>query len=1512
MHANKGQWADPILYKVELDYGEMYVEQNQFTYALNDFKQKMSHNHEEKKSKSSGVAEKVIQSHIIKSTFIGSSWGGELEEKEVSPFYRNYFQGSDQTKWKSKVKSYQLVQMNNFYPNIDLVLDGTKEHFKYSFIVKPNADPSKIEYEVKGANTVKISEKGNLLIETIFGNIIEEKPIAWTISREGKKEVAVNFQLKGNKVSFQLPDGYDKTETLVIDPSLLFSTFSGSTADNWGMTATPDPQGNLLAGGIVFNDGGVYPATVGAFNTSTNGGDSYTLSGLIQGFDVAISKFNTTGTQLLYATYLGGASNEAPHSLVTNSNGELFIMGVTSSGNFPTSSNAFDKSFHGGPDILENELFYRGSDIFVSKLSQDGSQLLGSTFIGGTGTDGVNISDLNYNYGDPFRGEIIEDGNGFVYVSSSTQSSDFPVINSIQSSLNGSQDAVFIKMNDDLSAISWSTYFGGAGVETGNSIQKSSNGSLYVAGGTSSSNLPFLIGEDKTYNGGISDGYVMRLANSNGGILQGTYMGLGEYDQAYFVQLDVNNDVYVYGQTESDWGVSSGKYGNPNSGQFIRRYDQSLTSIVWTTMIGAGTGTPEISPTAFLVSTCGDIYISGWGGKVNKENSQYAKLSTTIGFPLTSDAFQSSTNGDNFYIAVLGKDATYLKYGTYMGGVNGSYNHVDGGTSRFDKSGRIYHAVCGGCGRNLNGFTTTPGVFSPQNMSSNCNLAAFKFELNNFSPIIGTGDSVICLPDSIRFRNSVSNGNSFKWDFGDGTFSRKLNPTHYYANPGSYSIKLVVQDTVYCYAKDSFYFHARVINFLPSVVTPTHSVCAYTPYGLQASGGATYSWTPIQHLNNPTIANPIATLDTTTVFQVVVTDVCGTKTLSVKIDILPIHTTLSNDTTICENQSVQLKATGGINYTWSPITSDLNTFGGSTIVCTPTQTRKYYVTINTANGCSFKDSVTVSLHSRALKPILLDSIICIQNPIEFSNQNTSSVKFKWNFGDGTSSKEFSPSHLFLNPGIYPVKVVFSDTVYCFVQDSMNVNVKVKKFNAGLITSPHSVCLNTPFQLEAFGGTSYVWSPSIFLDNSLIYNPIAIIDSATTFKVIVSDECGSENYSLAINVFTNVHEVSKDTSICIGGSANLFASGGASYSWTPTNTLDNSLIYNPIATPFITTRYIVNIVTVNNCKISDSTLVKVFYVPPVPILKDSVKTCIYSSVKIVADGAEKYRWSPNFAINSVINDTIVVNPIADIIYYCDFINACGITKDSVFVDVLIPKIVPEKDTSICPNKLARLFATGGVKYDWYFNAEFLGTTTLDSFVVFPKKTSNYIVIGTDKNNCKDTASMNVILFVPTEIRACPTIYAIQGDLIELSTINNPPGTYIWSPSDYLTCEECFRPYANPDKDFVYKITLIDTNGCESFDKVQIKYDGLIYVPNTFTPDAPINNVFIPKGGNIRTYEMSIYDRWGNIVFTSNSFEQGWDGTFKGVKCQVGTYTWKILYSDINHTKDEIVGHINLIR
>jgi gliding motility-associated-like protein len=1278
LNPNNGQWDKEIEYSVDISNGHLYIDQKGFTYSLNNA---MDHHHDIEEH--SAQEDNKIQCQVITAHFENSTWKGIKKEENPSSFYRNYFIGNDKNRWKSSVFSVQQSTMIDFYDGIDLVLNGETDKLKYSFVVKPGIDVSLIDYSINGSDNVSLVD-GALHISTRFGEIIEEKPSAWTEKEGRKTKVPVEFILENGHVKFSFPKGYNKNETLVIDPYLVFSSFSGSTADNWGMTATPDTQGNLYAGGIVFSNGGIYPTVTGSFDVSLNGGDTYTYpfgggTYSMSGFDCAISKFNSTGTTLLFSTYLGGTGNEAPHSLVTDQNNNLYVFGVTGSGNFPTIAGGYDVSFNGGPFVAENELGYYGADIYVTRFNAAGSSLVASTFVGGSGTDGINIGALNYNYGDPFRGEIIVE-NGFVYVTSSTQSADFPNVGASQGFLNGTQDAVVFKMNSLLTSMSWSTYFGGSGFESGNSIQLASNGNVYVAGGTNSNNITFPSGNDLTFNGGVADGYLLKLQGGTAALMAGTYMGMTEYDQAYFVQLDNLNEVYVYGQSESAWPISAGVYGNVNSGQFIRKYSNNLSTINWTTMIGASTGHAEISPTAFLVSDCFDIYISGWGGTINSSYSNQASYSSSNGFPLTPDAYQSVTTGSNFYIAVLDQDAAYLKYATYMGGTSSSSNHVDGGTSRFDKSGRIYHAVCGACGGQDYGFTSTPGVWSPANQSSNCNLAAFKFELSTIDAVVAAPDPLICLPDPVIFNNNSANGNAFYWDFGDGTSSTAINPSHLYSGAGDYTVTLVVIDTNGCFSPDSIEFLINIGDFQGGIVVPSDAICPGVPYQLEAYGGATYSWTPANVLDNPISSTPIATVNSTTVFTVIVSDSCGADTLQVTLVVYP----------------------------------------------------------------------------------------------------------------------FNPS------------------------------------------------------------------------------------------------------------------ISGDTSICIGNSVGISASGGGSYLWSPSSTLDNPTSATPIATPEINTIYSVIITSVDGCVSYDSLLVNVFYTPPIPVIPDSVQMCLGSSVGITVSGGDSYYWSPNYEINQLTGPNVIVSPAMDFTYYCDFINACGAVLDSVLVEVIQAKIIAGNDTIICPGENALLWANGGVSYTWSPSIS-INNSSASEVIATPTAPTIYVVIGIDEYGCSDTDSVNVGLFPQPFIQSSPDVYAIYGDVIQLTATSLTSGIYFWSPAEYLSCVSCSSPIATPPQDITYTVSYTDENGCSASDIVSVYFSPLLYIPNTFTPDGnEFNNGFKIVASNIKSYELIIFNRWGEVIFTMNDFDDYWDGTYKGIRCQDGTYTWKINYEDFKTKKYEQKGHINLLR
>ena len=1355
-HPNKGQWDNRIQYKVELQLGEALIGKDCFIYNLNDGKQVMSHHHEEKSS--NHLEHKQISCQIIKAEFIGSSWKGEKVEQDASISYRNYFIGNDKSKWASKVFGFQSINLVDYYPNIDLELSTRSSVLKYSFIVNKGGDINKIRYKIDGANRVSLNSNGTLTVLSRFGEIEESKPIAWNIIEGKKVYVDVSYRLKDNQISYFFPNGYNKDYKLIIDPSITFSTFSGSTADNWGMTATPDNHSNLYAAGIVFVDDGAYPATTGAFDIDINGGEldpSYVYS---RGFDVAISKFSEDGSQLLFASYLGGSGNETPHSLVVDQNDNLYLLGATSSSNFPTTSNAFDVSFNGGSPTVNNNLYFSASDIYIAKVSSDGSELLSSTYVGGNGNDGLNTGSLDYNYGDSFRGEIIHGKDGFIYVSSTTKSSNFPTVSAFQNQLKGLQDAAVFKISDDLKTMAWSSYFGGSGYETGNSIQKSTSGDLYFTGGTSSTDISNFNGHKTTFNGGLSDGYLIRLNSNNGNIINSTFVGDIGYDQAYFVQLDSDDNVYVYGQTETNWPITSGLYGKANSGQFIRKYSKSLSNILWTTMVGAGTGYPEISPTAFLVSNCDEIYFAGWGGNVNHYSQ--AIHSTTSGFDTTPDAFQPSTSGSNFYIAVLSKDAASLKYGTFMGGYISSSNHVDGGTSRFDKNGKIYHAVCAACGGDPNGFTSTPNVFSSTNKSPNCNLAAFKFELNSVNVDLNAIAPQMCISDAQVFYGITDNGNAFQWDFGDGTYSTEQNPTHEYITPGNYVVTLTISDTISCFATKTVLYNVEAIDGEIGMDTSLVVVCAGKEYQMNAFGGDKYEWKPTSLFNNAQIGNPLAKIYQDTTIEVVIENLCGIDTFSYFIPISKIIPSVISDTIVCENQFINIEITNSVSQIWSPATN-------------------------------LDDSTS-------------------NNPIVFAQY----------------------------PIVYQVDIYTQDG--CLFNREINVDVNEQ-----------------------------------------------------TIDAIVPDEL-------------------RDISICIGEDVDLYLENTISQLWTPQSFLSDNTSKNPTANPTSTTTFYITAKTTDLCYLTDSLTIEVFYAIPTTILVDTLRNCVGDSTLIFLNGAELYDWSMNSNVTEIGQDSLRYYTEIEKYFYCDFINACGTQSDSILVVPIVPKIYAGTDTIICPGEIVGLWADSMFSYKWYDSSSLIANTMLID--VSPLSNSIYKVIGTDLYGCIDSSEVSVELFEAPKIKLMNDYLAYLGEFVPIDVYTLNEGIFEWFPKENISCNICPRPFVNPNSNTEYTAVFTDTNGCKTSDKVLIYYDGIIYVPNSFTPnvDGKFNTQFNAEGLNIVNFEMQIFDRWGELVFKSSSINTRWDGIYNGKECQTGTYIWKILYTDVTGQSKDLIGHVNLIR
>ncbi len=728
---NLGQWNDSINYQFEYDNRAIFLLDDGFNFLEIDsqfWKTVVQHPNDNNEKSFKQKDALRLKYNVLKTTFIGCNKNAVKTGSDALNFHNNYFIGNDQTKWKSKVKLFQKVTYLNFYNNIDLEILAYEYGMKYNFILHKGADFKQIQWQYFGAQSVQLHNQ-SIKITTSVGHILERMPEVYIQTETDKIKVDGQFRVSNGIFSYDLNLPENKG-TLIIDPELIFSTYAGNSVDNFGFTATYDKNENLYSGGIATGPtlfiNGRFPATPGAFDENYNGGYDESEDGRYSYFfhcDITLSKYSTDGKTLLYATYLGGASNEYPHSIVVNQKDELIVMGTSFSANYPT------------PGMSYQPIIAGKNDIIITKFNADCSGLIGSTFFGGSASDGLNqASILKYFYADDFRGEVQVDTNDNIYIVSSTFSTDLPIKNSLIQNVNkGGQDGLFAKFNSNLSDVIWSNYFGGVGDDAAYNLDFDSKGNLFISGGTKSNNLAGTADAvHYFYKGGTCDGFITSIAPDGSKINRTTYWGSDKYDQIFGIEIDKEDKIYVVGQTHGNIPISGNVYNVPGSGQFLTKFSNNLIAMEWSTLWGTGDGAPDITLNAFLVDECQKIFVSGWGG-----GSSTKSFSSTQNLPITSDAVQKTTDGSDFYLAVFSKDAKRLVYGTYFGGYR-THDHVDGGTSRFDKKGVIYQSVCASCPETnleskISDFPTTKGAYAEKNISPRCSNAAFKIAFGNLN-----------------------------------------------------------------------------------------------------------------------------------------------------------------------------------------------------------------------------------------------------------------------------------------------------------------------------------------------------------------------------------------------------------------------------------------------------------------------------------------------------------------------------------------------------------------------------------------------------------------------------------------------------------------------------------------------------------------------------------------------------------------------------------------------------------
>lgn len=1044
---NKGQWPNKVLYQSATSGGNIWIQQHGFLYDLRDYS-KLHQAHDNQITDNTNGA---YEGRLYAAHFLNSNEVSEVREEKPESYLLNYFIGNDSTRWANHVQSFNEVTLKNFYNGIDLKLIDKADAFKYELWCSPGSPIHNIQIELKYFEQVNLAKNGDLILRTKFGDLIEQKPVAYELLYGKLREIPCSFKLKGSIVSFEIGK-FNPNATVIIDPVLVFATYSGSPSDNFGMTATYGYDGSAIAGGTVYGNSYPTPDPL-AFDITTNFTSVYNG---VQTTDVYISRYSPDGSTMLWTGFLGGGNTttgtETVHSLICDKNNNVYVFGITSSLDFPT-VNAFQSTHGGGSAVNVNfngaNFGSSGTDIFVAKISANGHNLLSSTYVGGSSNDGINykISSGSYNsvaaydslttnYGDQFRGEIMIDSVGNCLIASCTRSTNFPVLNPFQANLAGQQDGVIFKLTNDLSTLMWSSYFGGSNNDACYSVKIDSSQNIVFAGGTSSLNLPGTSGGlNPNYLGGKCDGFVGKLTPNGQTLVQSTYIGANLYDQAFFVEINRNDEVFVLGQSVGGNFPVVNAVSYPNSSQFIAKLNPSLTSYVNAMQFGNGNPNINISPAAFLVDICGNVYVSGWGGNI---------LGSTplSGMPVSSNAFQSTPpNGFDFYLFVYKRDFSGLLYGSYMGG-NQAQEHVDGGTSRFDKNGIVYQSVCGGCGGHSD-FPTTPGAWSQTNQNSgnnNCNNLVFKFDFQLLPEAEFTTANVGgCAAYTVQLNNTSPPSDSYEWDFGNGqTSSTIYSPTITYDTAGTYVVRLIVTDSV-CLLTDTAEITIQVID--------------------------------------------------------------------------PIQLSVSNDTILCS--SLPLTFTGNSfgtasSFVWSSditFTDTLNVSTSDSVLhVSPTQTTTYY--LNASNAfCNKVDSVTAYFVGGSLNVTGNDSLCLSDSTLLTATINVPNVTFNYSWSPSSIlTPTPQPNQVWAQPSVSSWVIVEAiGSNGCYDKDSIFVTVGSISGSVSATANPPVIVPGTNSILTALpAGYSYQWSPNLNLSNPTGQITNASPPATTYYTVSVTD------------------------------------------------------------------------------------------------------------------------------------------------------------------------------------------------------------------------------------------------------------------------------------------------------------------------------------------------------------------------------------------------------------------------
>jgi len=1376
----------------------------------------------------------------------------------------NYLLGNDSSHWKVDLENFQKLEFMDIYPGIDLVYYFVNGNLKYDFIVASGADPSIIKIKVLGNDNFALKNNKEVVISNKIAIIHDFIPESYQLSSNGKRLVDVDFVAQNSIISFNVKQ-YDHSNSLVIDPSLVFSTFLGGSADDYQYTGglSRDNAGNIYETGRTFSMN--FPSTPGVVQLLAGGN-----------LDAVVYKFNSTGTNLLYSTYLGGNNVDAGYTtIVDKASSEVYVGGTTGSTNFPTTGGAYQTIYGGG--------LY---DPFVVKLNSTGTGFVYSTFLGNGNQD--------------LCASITVDAIGQVWVVGQTTGSYLTTAGAYQSLYGGGPWDVFIaKLNVTGTSLLVATLYGGMGDDHSHSIQLESTGNVAIMG-FSNGALAMTPGAfDVTYNGGVYDLYVARFSPSLNVLTNASYIGGSGDDWAWnsFV-LDQNDNAIVSGYTSSlNFPITVGSiqtiYGGGANDVLVFKLSANGSTLLNSTFFGS-TGDDR-----------------GWGVVLNNFDEPIVVGEFANFLPYSFCTYDSIYGGSNdAFVTYFNSTLSSFYFSSYIGSINkdiaknillNGNNFVVGGSTLSP----AFPTVAGSYDLTING--------------------AEDFFLLEMDPSVGTNavssfnaNDTICLGENILFVNNSSGASSYLWNFGDGITSNINSPTHLYLTAGDYTVSLIASSAA-CGLNDTSFFQIHVDEIPDASFTFIANCTGQVQFNSLNSSGV-YNWnfgdgTGSTQLN-PT-HNYILTNIPYNVSLIITNAGACADTISaiVSTPLAPVSDFYIPDSICGLTLYFQNNSSNASQYFWE--FGD----GSNTSVLSPTYTYLsagvYNIVLIADTGmCADTSSRTLTVIEKPIASFTFTTNCTGQ--VQFNSLNSSGVYF-WNFGDGTGSTQTSPSHNYvLTNTPYNASLIITSAAGC--ADTMLASVSVPFAPISDFYIPDSICgLTLYFQNNSSNASQYLWdfgdgsnssvlSPTYTYLAPGVYNIILIADTGicadTTRKTLTVIERPVAAFSYTMNcasgiVLQNLSLNSTSYSLSMGDGSS-FSSFQTAYTYS------------------VDSVYTIELIASNQYFCSDTirTVVGTSSLPIVLILADSI-SCAKEIIFSCIGSANNYFW--NFGDGSI---SMVNNPThtysSSGLYNISLVVSNSACKDTLYSNVEILEL-PDALFIIdenCNDTIHLLYDFNPSNiYNWSFGDGTSSMGFVSDYVYAQIGQYEIKLVVIDTNSCTDSSVVNAYSIdnMDLEIRYTLDTCSFSYEFIILNDSNIVHVNFGDGYSTYGN--NFFHQFEFSGPKLVLFVKNFDTVCADTLIvELDVPFDlnQLYYIPNSFTPNGDGKNDFfeIKSVYDCIDFEISIYNKWGQEIFKAEDIDFKWDGTFKNLPAPEGLYVYKLkLKRKVNFEK---VSRLLLLR